>query len=202
MPRHARTRNELFLRPRKYDFDDFLWFLSSHFPASAFPLPVRTHACGLSTMKYAKIWGHLEKMREGLTSAPPLSWTTPELSWTPCNRGGTERRILNSSARGTHCSRKGEISSYQSFPSNPSYIVFVVVVLNWCTWPCSLSVLVCSFGCAIGILLYKAFFPLVMQIINQCLCIYEKQKIMRLCFLWKYISDLYIEMNISLLYEF
>lgn len=53
-----------------------------------------------------------------------------------------------------HSTCKGDILSYQSFPSNPSYIVFVVVVLNWCTWPCSMSVLVCSFGC--GILLYKA----------------------------------------------
>lgn len=99
-----------------------------------------------------------------------------------------------------HSTCKGDILSYQLLPSNPSYIVFVVVVLNWCTWPCSLSVLVCSFGC--GILQYKAFPPLVMQNSNQRICIYEKRKMMLLCFLWKYISDLYMEMNISLLYEF
>ncbi len=40
--------------------------------------------------------------------------------------------------RGTY---RREFSPYHSFPSNPSSIVFVVVVLNWCTWPCSLSVL-------------------------------------------------------------
>lgn len=141
-----------------------------------------------------KGWG-----RGHLCPSPFLN-DTPTLSWTPCNRGGEQRDSFRLWPGGMRATCKGDILSYQSFPSYPSYIVFVVVVLNWCTWPCSLSVLVCSFGC--GILPYKAFPPLVMQNSNQRLCIYDEQKMMLLCFLWKYISDLYMEMNISLLYEF